>query len=281
MVEMIAEVSSNHMGKLDRALMLIEAAAVAGADTVKFQYFHAETLWRENDPRYHTTLPLSMPPAWIPRLQQQCSDQGVSFLCTPFSEEAVLCLQDHGVTRYKVASGDITYFPMLQRIAQTGQPVILSTGFASYLEISRALDILDPRGERNKDITLLHCTGGYPTKPEDMALRRILSLGEEFWCPVGLSSHWREWYLDLIGVAYGVVCIEKHFDLDGAGIEAGHSLFPMEFRSLVEAVKKAHDAVGDRWINEGTMSQDDLYARINYRRDESDWLRPVMKENQE
>ena len=278
MVEIIAECGSNHRGSLDRALMLIEAAAVAGADTVKFQYFHADTLWRDNDPRYPTTLPLSMPPSWIPRLQQQCSDQGVNFLCTPFSMEAVLCLRDHGVTRYKVASGDITYFPMLQEIAKTGKPVLLSTGFANYLEISRALDVLDPHGSRD-DIILLHCTGGYPTKPKDMALRRILSLGEEFWYPIGLSSHWREWYLDLIGVAYGAVCIEKHFDLDGLGIEAGHSLFPTEFRSLVEAVKMACDAVGDRWINEGKMCQDDLYARANYRRDESDWLRPPKQDN--
>ncbi len=274
-VEIVAEIGSNHSHNLLRALDLITAAAQCGADTVKFQLFTADTLWRKDDYRWLVTKDLALPSEWIPKLQNQCVVDGVNFLCTPFSIGAVNILESYSVDRYKIASGDITYEPLIKLVGTLRKPVILSTGFSTMDEIDRALNWLNRNG-RNPQITLLHCVGGYPTLPADANLRRIQSLKEEFGLPVGVSSHYKQWWLDVAAVMLEAVMIEKHFDLysgKDAGIEAEHSLLPNELSDLVNAVEDVQLGLGVP-EREG-FCKVDQEARLNARRDPSDWLRPV------
>lgn len=271
-VEIIAETGSNHNGNLVRALDLITAAARCGAHTVKFQLFD-DQLWRENDPRHNSIKPLIVPPNWIPILQSRCIAEGVKFLCTPFSIKALDILEFYNVKRYKISSGDITYKPLIALIGTLNKPVILSTGFSTMAEINQALDWLSC-GEHIPQITLLHCVGGYPTLPADANLRRIQDLREEFGLPVGVSSHYKQWWLDVAVVMLGAVVIEKHFDLyngQDAGVEAGHSLLPAELADLVNAVEDVKLGLD---MPDG-FCKVDQEARLNARRDPSDWSRPI------
>lgn len=274
-VEIVAECGSNHNGNLQRALDLITLAAYRGADTAKFQLFDNH-LWRKDDPRSITTKSLALPAEWIPKLQIHCQLNGVNFLCTPFSIEALKILEFYDVKRYKIASGDITYKPLISLIGGLCKPIILSTGFSTMLEIDQALNWLNQRGP-NPKITLLHCVGGYPTLPADANLFRIQSLKEEFGLPVGVSSHYKQWWLDVAAVMLGAVMIEKHFDLyegKDVGVEGGHSLLPSELSDLVNAVEDVRLALTTP-EREG-FCKVDQDARQNARRDPSDWLRPYL-----
>lgn len=284
-VDLIAEIGSAHMGDKGRALALIAAAAESGATTVKAQLFEPDGLWRHDDPRHAAVAPLCLPEAWLPDLKTACERAGVEFLCTPFSVRAVRVLAGLGVARMKVASGDLTYMPLLEAVGRTGLPVLLSTGFATVFEVHEALMALHGRqvspqalwtgGPTRADIALLHCTGAYPELPACANLPRLDRLRRLFpHFRLGVSSHWREWWLDIAAVARGAMIIEKHFDLaDGAGPEAGHSLLPDEFRTFARAVHDATAALIE--ISEGNFSEADAYARQHYRRDPSDWLRPI------
>ena len=151
MIQIIAEIGSSHNGSLDTARNLIESAAKAGADWAKFQLFSGDDLWHPSDPRLATTRRVALPEAWLPELMRCCDAAKIRFLCTPFSVRAVTVLEDWGVSAYKIASGDVTFIPLLEAVAKTRKPVFLSVGGADWNEIDRAVDILD--GE----LTLLHC----------------------------------------------------------------------------------------------------------------------------
>ena len=265
MSRIIAEIGSNHVGDYERAKALVIAAARAGADIVKFQLFD-DNLWRANDPRHNAVKQYHLPYEWISELYRLCDLYNVEFLCTPFSPYAVQFLNVY-VKRWKVASGDLTFRPLLEYISATKKPVLLSCGFAYPKEIDEALKILGPR-----DITLLHCSGGYPTKPEDADLTK-LNILRKFFLPIGLSSHVKQWWADLPAIGLGATVFEKHIDLaDLSGPEAGHSLTPYEFEQFVVAVKDCEAAL----TPQGRFSDENLYARINYRRDPGDWLRPRL-----
>lgn len=269
-VEIIAEVGSSHNGDLNTALELIKTSALAGANTVKFQLFTPD-LWHASDPRHDKIKPFCVPESWLPRLIAECDEWRVEFLCTPFSLHAVETLEKLGVKRYKVASGDLTYTPLLAAIAQTHKPILLSVGFSTDVEIEKAIDDLG-----GYNITLLHCVGGYPTLPIHANLRRILDLWQNFGfkynAQVGVSSHLREWWVDVAAVAFNAKVIEKHVDLPGRpGPEGGHSLDPLDFADFVLSVRDMKDAM----TKQTAFCDDDEYARLHYRRDPDDWQRPL------
>src|SRR3990167_5348371 len=178
-VELIAECGSNHMGLLERAIILAGLACSCGADTVKFQMYTADTLWRKDTPRHDEVKQYETKPEWIPTLKEVVESNGKEFLCTPFYLEAVEILEKAGVKRYKIASRDVTYKPLLQEVAKTGKPVLLSVGFSTHAEIEKAIEILRPAG-RCDDLTLLWCVGDYTTLPSRANLPAILDLIQEF-----------------------------------------------------------------------------------------------------
>lgn len=276
MPEFIAEIGSNWYASgengLERAKKLIKAAAMSGADVAKFQLFRVEKLYREKKdqtPRKHLELPLG----WIPELVKTCDENGLEFFLSVFYPEAVDETAEF-VSRWKIASWDMTYKPLLEKVASTMMPVVMSTGAADFDEVDDSLSILTDNGTHPDDITLLHCTGGYPTRPEDMQLKRILDLATEFFpAHVGLSSHCTVPYVTAASVLYGAEIIEVHFDLkDKAGAEANHSYTPQTFSEMVKMAKTLLEAKDCGCVR----TLDDAVARNNYYRDESDWLRPVL-----
>src|SRR3990167_1849531 len=196
------------MGNKSRALAHITRAAQYGANAVKFQLYTKDTLYH---PDYAPEGLVELPPEWLLDLKAKCDELSVEFLCTPFSPKSVETL-DPLVKRWKVASGDLTYIPLLEAIGKAHKPVLLSVGFGTREEISRATDILWRAGGERPDLTYLYCTGGYPTRLEDFALSRIEHYSRWGW-KMGLSSHVKEWWVDLMAVPY-IAVLEKHFPLD-------------------------------------------------------------------
>ena len=272
--ELICELGSNHNGDFERAKSLAHTACSCGADTIKIQLFEADKLWRKGHPRHAETLKVETKPAWIPELKSIVEGHKKEFLCTPFSPSAVETLEKAGVKRYKISSGDVTYKPLLEEVAKTGKPVLLSVGFSTLAEIEKAIERLRPTG-RCDDLTLLWCVGDYPTLPERANYPAILDLIQEFTMKyntgIGLSSHLKDWWLDLIPLGYNISVIEKHFDLsDGAGVEWGHSLSPHDFAVFAQAVRNTEKAL-TRY--DWPAPEDDETRRL-CRRDPRDWLRP-------
>ena len=275
--EIIADVSSNHRGDKKRALRIIAGAAQAGATTVKFQLWGPGELWRGETHPDKIADQWVLPEAWLDDLRACCVQNKVEFLVTPFSVRAVNVLGKLRVKRIKIASGDVTFDPMLEEVRKLGVPIIMSVGAADMLEIDKALRILRPDSMCH-DVTLLHCIPEYPSTPAHANLRYILDLKEKFGlqnlCHIGLSSHLKEWPIDIVALAYGLDVIEKHIDEDGMGPEAGHSLTPHEFAQFTQAVRQAEEALDYR----NFQIESENYARLNYRRDPSDWLRPIKSE---
>lgn len=274
--EIVAEIGSNWYASgengLDRAKRLIESAAKSGANTVKFQLLRGELLYRERKEQL-ARKPIELPVNWIPELVKTSNDNGVEFFCTPFYLDAVDILKEY-VYKWKIASWDMTYLPLLEKVAETKMPVVMSTGAATLEEVNNSLGMLET-GIGLDDVTLLHCTGGYPTKPEDMILNRINDLASEFFpVHVGLSSHCIVPAITASAVLFNAEYIEVHYDLkDRAGAESGHSYTPQTFSELVKLVKmfeEAKDCGCERTFV-------DAQARNMYYRDPSDWLRPVKE----
>lgn len=287
----IAEISSNFYPAqiysreptktelLIRAIDLIESASGSGATHVKFQLFRAEKLYRSKT-KQEELRKLELPISWIPILAQTAKEHGIEFLCTPFYLEAVNELIPY-VNEWKIASWDIGFIPLLEKIAQTEMPVILSTGAALDEEIDTAIAIL-----KNNDITLLHCEGGYPTPVSEANLQRIVYLKEKWGFPVGFSSHVVNPSIVAASVAFGATTIEAHYDFGGyadynssrfgKGVEFRHSLGQDDFRYMVDLAKQIISATG----TDGTvhLNENNIFARNNYRRNKKDWLRPQAGE---
>ena len=279
----IAEIGSNHKNDKGRALELITQSAAAGADTVKFQLFTADELWSKSDKRHAGAKRVELPPEWVPDLIDCAAANKVKFLCTPFSPAGVELLEYHHVEAYKISSGDLTYTPLLEAIAKTGKPVFLSVGGGTIGEINVAIKLL-PENE----LVILHCIPDYPSTPRTAFIRNLLNLSQMYYIgqnptgrhsiPIGLSSHLREWHVDVATVAYHVHSIEKHVDLvDRAGVEEGHSLDMVELAAFVKAVRDVEAAMADRpMVDFENFSKPELYARANYRRNPITWLRPYV-----
>jgi len=256
---LIAELSANHHHDFAQATRIIEAAKEAGADAIKLQTYTADTitiasnreefrigggtLWDGRN--LHDLYGEAYTPwEWQPRLKQIAEDLGMDLFSSAFDFTAVDFLEQMGVPVHKVASFELVDLPLIQRMARTGKPLIMSTGMASAEEIEEALQTARAAGA--KQIALLKCTSAYPAPSEEMNLRTIPEMARQFGVPVGLSDHTMEIAAPVAAVALGACIIEKHLTLSRAtpGPDSGFSLEPHEFKAMVEAVRTAEKALG-------------------------------------
>lgn len=248
-VFVIAEIGNNHDGSIRQAERLIEAAAEAGADAVKFQTHIADaemlpstpTPPHFDEPRYEFTKRMELSRDDHVRLKACAEERGLVFFSSPFSVAAVALLEEIGVTVYKIASGEVTNPPVLEAVAATRKPVLLSTGMSGLEDVAAAVRLL-----ADSPLVLLQCTSAYPCPPERVNLRAMVALAERFDLPVGLSDHTAGIVTSLAAVALGAVCIEKHFTLSKRLYGPDHhaSLEPDELTRLVAGVREVEAALG-------------------------------------
>jgi pseudaminic acid synthase len=256
---MVAELSGNHKGEFRRAKALIREAAEAGAGAVKIQTYTADTITLDCDTGpfrieghglwggrtlYDLYKEAYTPWEWQPELKAYAESHGLLLFSSPFDPSAVAFLEEMDVPAYKVASFEITDAPLLQCVARTGKPVILSTGMATIEEIEEAVQTLQEAGATG--IVLLKCTSAYPAPLDEMNLRGIPALAERFGAPVGLSDHSLGTVAPVAAVTLGACLIEKHLTLDrgDGGPDAAFSLEPAEFARMVRAVRDTERALG-------------------------------------
>ncbi len=241
----IAEVGSNHDGDLDTAREYVRAAAKAGADAVKFQSFRASTLAAENSAGYGILRSLELPEAWHPALQEEAVTAGVDFLSTPFDASRVELLASLDCPAIKIASGDLTHTPLLRSAAETGLPILLSTGLAYLDEVREAVELLRRCGD--PPLLLLHCVAAYPPPFDALNLRALGTLAEHFGCPVGFSDHSPGSACAVAAVALGATAIEKHvtFDRERPGPDHAYALPVEGFADLVAQIRSVEAALGD------------------------------------
>ena len=258
-VYIIAEMSANHGQSYDEAVRIIRAAREAGADAVKLQTYTPDTLTIDCDNEYfrigkgtiwegRTLYELYKeaytPWEWQPELKIIANDLGMALFSTPFDKTAVDFLEKMDIPCYKIASFEIVDTPLIRYIAQTGKPIIMSTGMATLSEIDEAVTAAREAG--CKELTLLKCTSAYPAPPEESNLRTVPHMAEAFGVPVGLSDHTLGIAVPVAAVTLGACMIEKHFTLSRSipGPDSAFSLEPHEFKEMVQAVRVAEKALG-------------------------------------
>ncbi|MDE6499674.1 MAG: N-acetylneuraminate synthase [Rikenella sp.] len=265
----IAEAGVNHNGSLDLARQLIDVAAEAGVDYVKFQTFRAERLVTraarqaayqsrnlgadpEEASQYEMLKRLELSPEDHYRLISYCEAKGVRFFSTAFDLESIAFLNTLGPDRkglslWKVPSGELTNFPYLRAIGRTGKPVILSTGMSTLDEIEAAIGALTRFGTPREEITLLHCTTEYPAPKDQVNLRAMETMRERFGLSVGYSDHTEGIEIPVAAVAMGATVIEKHFTLDRSlpGPDHKASLEPDELKTMVRQIRAVESALGN------------------------------------
>ncbi len=255
----IAEMSANHNGELERAFAIMEAAKSAGADALKIQTYTADTITIDHDgpgftiegglwdgnTLYDLYEKAHTPWDWHPALFEKGRELGLIVFSSPFDHTAVDLLESCDAPAYKVASFELIDLPLIRRCASTGKPLIMSTGMANLDEIAEAVEAARAAGANG--IALLHCTSGYPTPPEDSDLRTIPHLAQAFGLVTGLSDHTFGIGAPIAAIALGGAIVEKHFTLarsDG-GPDAAFSLEPDELKALCENARLAWQALGD------------------------------------
>lgn len=260
-VLIIAEAGVNHNGQRDLALGLVDAAADAGADLVKFQTFRADRqvtcsaataeYQRRNtggaESQHEMLRQLELTEEMHELLISRCAERGIGFFSTGFDVESVDMLVRLGADRLKVPSGELTNLPYLRHVGALGKRLIVSTGMATLQEISAAVDVLEHCGTPRGEITLLHCNTEYPTPMEDVNLSAMATLRAEFGVGVGYSDHTAGIEAAIAAVALGATVIEKHFTLDRAlpGPDHRASLEPPELAAMVAAIRNIERALGD------------------------------------
>ena len=259
-VYIVAELSANHNQDFEQAVALIHAAKEAGADAVKLQTYTPDTLTIPSDKEYfritggtlwdgRTLYDLYgeayMPWEWQPKLKEIADEIGIDLFSTAFDPTAVDFLEEMGVPVHKVASFEIVDIPLIEKMARTGKPLIISTGMATLGEIEEAVQAARRAGATQ--IVLLKCTSAYPAPPEEMNLRTIPHLAEAFGVPVGLSDHTLGIAVPVAAVALGACIVEKHFTLsrDIPGPDSAFSLEPHELKAMVEAIRTVEKALGE------------------------------------
>jgi N,N'-diacetyllegionaminate synthase len=257
-VFIIAEAGVNHNGDLALARQLVDVAAHAGADAVKFQTFKAEKVVSPQAPKAGYQLQttgadesqlelvkrLELPFEAFRELFVYCQDKGILFLSTPFDEESADFLDALGVAAFKVPSGEITNLPFLTHVARKGKPLIVSTGMSYLGEVETAVRAIVEAGNRN--IVLLHCVSNYPADPSDANLRAMRTLSAAFGMPVGFSDHTLGLEVALAAVSLGACMLEKHFTLDRnlPGPDHRASLEPDQLKALVQGIRNVEAALG-------------------------------------
>ncbi len=260
-VLIIAEAGVNHNGDLALAKKLIDAAAEAGADLVKFQTFNADRLATRTaakaDYQTQTTGGTETQHTMLRRLElshdaheeliAHCAERRIGFLSTGFDIESVDLLSGLGQNLFKIPSGEITNLPYLRHIGRQGKEVILSTGMATLGEVEAAIAVLETAGTPRDGITVLHCTTEYPTPMDEVNLRAMQTLQSAFGVRVGYSDHTPGIEVAIAAVALGATVIEKHFTLDRdlPGPDHKASLEPGELKAMVRAIRNIELAMGD------------------------------------
>lgn len=254
----VAEMSANHAGSLERAKEIIHAAKEAGADCIKLQtytpdtltidcdneYFHIDNGAWAGDNLYQLYKRAYTPWEWQADLKSEADKIGIDFFSTPFDKTSVDFLENIGVEFYKIASFEMVDIPLIEYVASTGKPIIMSTGMASLGEIEDAVRAVHRKG--NSQLVLLHCASAYPAITDEMNLKTMVNMKETFQVPVGLSDHSMGSVGAVTAVAMGASVIEKHFCL-GREIEnpdASFSMNPQEFGQMVKDIRQAEKAVG-------------------------------------
>lgn len=257
---LIAEMSGNHNQSLDRALAIVDAAALAGADAIKLQTYTAETmtldvrapgfviedrasLWSGRQ-LFELYREAHMPWEWHKPIMDRAAASGLHCFSSPFDDSAVDFLETLNVPVYKIASFENTDLPLIRKVARTGKPMIISTGMATVAEIDEA--VRTARAEGCTQIVLLKCTSTYPATPENTNVRTIPHMRETFGCDVGLSDHTMGCGAAVAAVALGAVAIEKHFTLSRAdgGVDSAFSLEPAEMAALRVESERAWHSLG-------------------------------------
>jgi len=272
----IAELSGNHNGQLERAIALVRAAKEAGADAVKLQTYTADTLTIESDQPffkitgdnawkgrtlYDLYQEASTPWEWHPALFDEARLLDLEILSTPFDPTAVDFLEGLGVNLHKIASFEIIDLELIRRVAATGKPVIMSTGMASEAEIREAIEAFASTG--NRQLILLKCTSAYPSPPNEMNIRAMQTLATRFGVPVGLSDHCLNDEAAVAAVALGACVIEKHLTLRRAdgGPDASFSLEPEEFRQMVRLIRQTERVLGTGELGTGMTESSNVIFR--------------------
>jgi N,N'-diacetyllegionaminate synthase len=258
----IAEAGVNHNGSLEQACKLIEVAAEAGADAVKFQTFSADRLTSANAPKAdyqtQTTDSAESQYSMLKRLElsdndhltliECCEKHSIEFLSTPFDLESIDMLTRLGINTWKIPSGEITNLPYLRKIGERKESVILSTGMSNLREIEDALNALEEAGTLRERITVLHCNTEYPTPIEDVNLRAMQTIGSAFpGIKIGYSDHTLGIEIPIAAVAMGATIVEKHFTLDRnlPGPDHRASLEPNELMQMIQAIRNLEKAMGN------------------------------------
>lgn len=258
-VYIIAEAGVNHNGDINIAKRLVDAAATAGADAVKFQTFQAQNLvcksakkaeyqletTEQSETQYQMLKKLELTEEMHRELISYCNAQGIQFLSTPFDVNSVELLERYQIPIMKIPSGEITNYPYLKKIGSTKKKVILSTGMSTLDEVKSAVKVLQDNG--TTDIVVLHCNTEYPTPMSDVNLRAMVTLQKELGLNVGYSDHTNGIEAAIAAVALGACVIEKHFTLDRTmeGPDHKASLEPGELRAMIAAVRNVERALGD------------------------------------
>lgn len=260
-VFIIAEAGVNHNGSVDVAKKMIDAAAAAGADAVKFQTFKAERLVSRRAPKaeyqmehtdrneshYEMIKKLEIDEEAHRILIDHCRQRNILFLSSPFDRDSVNLLDKLGLTIFKLPSGEITNFPYLRHIGSLKKDIIMSTGMADLVEIANALKVLVEAGTPKERITVLHCNSEYPTLMEDVNLRALQTIANTFGVRTGYSDHTIGIEAPIAAVALGATVVEKHFTLDKnmPGPDHKASLEPAELTAMIEAIRNIEKALGD------------------------------------
>ena len=254
----IAEMSANHNQKFDQAVKIIETAKESGADAVKLQtytpdtitidcdndYFHIQgTIWAGKN-LYQLYGEAFTPWEWQPKLKEIADKLGIDIFSTPFDSSAVDFLEKMNVPAFKVASFENVDIPLLERIARTGKPIIMSTGMATLGEIDEAVQTI--RQSMKSNLALLKCTSAYPAPPEEVNLKTINHLSTAFNVPTGLSDHTMGSVVAVGAVALGACIVEKHFTLSrkNPGPDSSFSMEPNEFKTMVKDIRTIEKALG-------------------------------------
>jgi N,N'-diacetyllegionaminate synthase len=271
-VLIIAEAGVNHNGDFELAKKLVDAAAEAGADYVKFQTFkaskivnrtarkaeyQAKNLATGDVTQYEMLKSLEMPEEWHYQLDKYAKDKKIAFLSTGFDEDSIDFLDTIGSPLFKIPSGEITNRPYLEHIGSKGKPVILSTGMADMADIRACMDILYAQGISKQMITVLHCNTEYPTPMTDVNLLAMNAIQHEFGVSVGYSDHTLGIEVPIAAVALGATVIEKHFTLDRSmpGPDHRASLEPQELKAMVAAIRNIELAISGSAIKEPSPSE--------------------------
>jgi len=290
----IAEVGSNFNGSLDLAKEYIDAGREIGADAVKFQTYRAATLLNplkpdgDHWPAYDVVEKYEFPWQWHQELFEHAERVGVEFLTTPFDLDLLDELQRVGVRAFKIASGDLTFTLLLQKVGSLGKPVIVSTGMADLEEIRGAVQTLRRSGAA--DVALLHCVSNYPPRYDQMNLRAIKAMREAFALPVGLSDHTPGNAVALGAIALGASIIEKHVTMDRqlGTPDAPFAMTIAEFEKLITDVRNLEEALGDgvknfaederperMWARRGIYARTDVEAGKPLTLEDVKFVRPV------